>query len=192
MAPLNLIERARRILADVTPLDFDCGTLCGHRCCAEESAEEGLEFGVYLIPGELPLFDGTEDWIQWQFHSTAAHEFAPSWAKHGQIPFMICHKLCRREKRPFECRTYPLVPYLHEDGNLEMRYAPWAEAEGFCPLTQRYKVAELRPDFVEAAREAWKLLLQDPDMLDHVRWLTAQLKDWAELPHTAPVDDEVV
>jgi hypothetical protein len=62
--------------------------------------------------------------------------------------------------------------------------------EGFCPLTQRYRVDELNPAFVAACQEAWTLLLQDPEMLDHVQWLTAQLKDWVELPHTAPVDDE--
>lgn len=190
MADLKLIEAARQLLADVTPLDFDCGTLCGHRCCVAQPTEEGVEYGVYLIPGELPLFDGSEDWLTWQFHATSDQDFAPSWEKHGQIPFMVCHSLCRREKRPFECRTYPLVPYLHGDGAVEMRYAPWAEEEWFCPLTQRCRVDELNPAFVAACREAWTLLLQDPEMLDHVQWLTAQLKDWAELPHTAPVDDE--
>ncbi len=176
MADTKLIEEARRILADVTPLDFDCGTLCGHKCCQDFAPN----VGVYLIPGELPLYDGSEDWFTMDFHSTEIYEFAPSWEHHGQVPFMKCHKLCNREKRPFECRTYPLVPYLHDDGTLEMRYAPWAE--GVCPLTERYRVEELQPAFVEACHRAWKALLQDPEMLDHVRWLTEQLKAWAELP----------
>jgi hypothetical protein len=185
LADLHLIAEARRILAEVTPLDFDCGTLCGHKCCTDYRTD--VNVGVYLIPGELALYDGTEDWFTWQFHSTAEYEFAPSWEKHGSIPFMMCQKLCQREKRPFECRTYPLVPYLHPDGQLELRYAPWAE--GVCPLVERYQIAALRPDFVQAVHRAWTVLLQDPEMLDHVRWLTAQLRDWATLPYTDPEDD---
>lgn len=179
MADIKLIAEARRILADVTPLEFDCGTLCGNLCCKDHAPD----VGVYLIPGELPLFDGTEEWATFDFHSTMGYDFAPSWKHHRQIPFLKCTGLCagEREKRPFECRTYPLLPYRRADGDLEMRFSPWAG--GVCPLTERYRVEELRPEFVEAARQAWTLLQQDPEMLDHVQWLTRQLKDWAELPH---------
>lgn len=183
LADQQLIAAARRILAEVTPLDFDCGTLCGHKCCTDVSADPDVELGVYLIPGELPLFDGTEDWLTWTFHSVKEYDFAPTWEKHGQIPFMVCHTLCRREKRPLECRTYPLQPFLHADGRLEMRYAPWAE--GVCPLTERYTIDQLQPDFVAAAQRAWSVLLHDPEMRDHIEWLTEQIKAWDELPHTA-------
>lgn len=169
LADLKLIEEARRILADVTPLDFDCGTLCGHKCCTDFGPDEG----VYLLPGELPLFDGSEDFTSWQFHRTDEYDFAPSWEKqHDAVPFLQCTKLCDREKRPFECRTYPLLPYLHPDGRLEMRYSFLASA--ICPLPERYKLTELQPAFIEAARQAWAVLLQDPEMLDHVKWLSEQ------------------
>jgi hypothetical protein len=188
LADLKLIEEARRMLENVTPLAFDCGTLCGNKCCNDYAPESDLEFGVYLIPGELPLYDGAEDWCTWTAHSTQVEEFAPSWKKYGSIPFMMCHSLCNREKRPFECRTYPLAPFLHADGRLEMKYAPWAC--GVCPLTERYAVAELQPEFVAATHRAWSLLLADPEMLDHVKWLSAQIRDFEKLPRTAPVDDE--
>jgi hypothetical protein len=188
MADLKLIEEARRILADVTPLEFDCGTLCGNKCCTDYGPAGDTEYGVYLIPGELELYDGQEAWCKWTAHSTAAYDFAPSWEKHGSVPYMMCHKLCNRDRRPFECRTYPLAPFLQEDGRLEMKYAPWAC--GVCPLTERYQVADLRPAFVAAAAQAWTVLLQDPEMLDHVKWLTEQIRAFEELPHTAPVDDD--
>lgn len=176
MADPKLIAEARRILEHVTPLAFDCGTLCGHKCCIDFEPD----VGVYLIPGELALFDGSEDWLTFDHHPTDAYEFAPSWeAKYQTVPFMKCHSLCRREGRPFECRTYPLVPFLHEDGQIEMRYSPFAK--GVCPLTERYSLAQLQPAFVEAAHQAWSLLMQDPEMLDHVRYLTEQLKA-SELP----------
>lgn len=178
MADPDLLRRARELLAEVTPLPYDCGTLCGHKCCTDYAPN----VGVYLLPGELELFDGTEDWLTWQHHSPKRYEFAPSWSRHRTIPFMRCHSLCLREKRPFECRTYPLVPFLQEDGRVEMRYSPWAE--GVCPLVERFPMESLQPAFRERAREAWQLLIQDAEMLDHVRWLTEQLRAWAELPHT--------
>ncbi|HYG59158.1 MAG TPA: hypothetical protein VD902_13945 [Symbiobacteriaceae bacterium] len=188
MADTKRIEQARLMLEHATPLTFDCGTLCGHKCCKDDGFQPDQDIGVYLIPGELPLFDGTEDWLTWQFHSVQDYDFAPSWEHHGQIPFMQCQKLCRREKRPLECRTYPLQPLLHENGRLEMVYAPWAT--GFCPLTERYRVDELNPAFVEAAHKAWSLLLEEPEMQDHVRWLSDQIRAFRELPLTACCDDE--
>lgn len=178
----RLLKQARDLLAQVTPLAFDCGTLCGHKCCVDYAPD----VGVYLLPDEIQLFDGTEDWLTWQLHSTADFEFAPSWEKHGQIHFMKCHKLCQRDGRPFECRTYPLAPYLNPDDSLEMRYAPWAY--DVCPLTEQYPLEALQPAFVEATRQAWTLLLQDPDMRDHIRWVTEQIdaEERGE-PYTRPL-----
>ncbi len=175
MVDKRRIAEARAILEKVTPLDFDCGTLCGHLCCTDH--EPGV--GVYLIPGELDFFDGTESWATFQMHKTKDYEFAPSWNKHKKIPFLQCTSLCNREKRPFECRTYPLIPFLHDDGRLEMRYSPFAQ--GICPLTERYGLDQLNPAFVAATGRAWEVLMADPDMLDHIRYLTDQLKA-AELP----------
>lgn len=169
LVDLRLIEEARRLLADVTPLPFDCGTLCGHKCCTDFAPNEG----IYLIPGELPLFDGSEDFTSWQFHRTDEYEFAPSWERRfDAVPFLQCKKLCDREKRPFECRTYPLLPYLHPDGRLEMRYS--FLAEGLCPLVNQYTIDQLDPAFVAAAKQAWELLLQDAAMREHVQWLSEQ------------------
>lgn len=184
MAELGRIRAARDLLQDETPLEFDCGILCGHKCCTD--FVPGANLGVYLIPGEYALFDGTESWASWEFHDTDEYEFAPSWSQYAAIPFLKCTGLCRgdRAKRPLECRTYPLVPYLHEDGHLEVRYAPWAE--GVCPLVERYRLEDLRPSFVAAVRQAWTLLMEDPDVLDHLRWQSRQLENWIQLPHVEP------
>lgn len=187
MADLKLIEEARRLIENVTPLAFDCGTLCGHKCCTDFAHDEG----VYLIPGELPLFDGTEDFPSWQFHRTDEYEFAPTWTeKYDHVVFMQCKTVCSksREKRPFECRTYPLLPYLGPEGRLEMRYS--FLADGICPLLERYRLEELQPEFVQACHQAWSLLMQDPEMLDHVKWLSQQY-DALELPLTSDSEAEV-
>lgn len=176
----RLIAAARALLENVTPLTFDCGTLCGHKCCTDFAPN----VGVYLIPGEIELFDGSEDFLNWKRHSTKFYDFAPSWDKHKHVWLMQCHKLCDREKRPFECRTYPLAPYLGESG-LEMRYAPWAY--GVCPLADTYPMEGLQPAFIAAAQAAWELLVQDPEMLDHVRWLTEQFDAGEFDPPVTPV-----
>jgi len=176
----RLIRKARRLLADVTPLPFDCGTLCNKKCCTDFAPDEG----VYLIPGELPFFDGTEGYTRFQFHRTDEYEFAPGWEERfDAVPFLQCTGPCDRAKRPFECRTYPLWPYLHEDGRLEMRYS--FLTKGICPIPERYAIEELQPEFVQKAREAWSLLIQDPAMREHVEWLSRQY-DALELP---PVDE---
>lgn len=179
VADPRLLAEARALLAGVTPLPFDCGTLCGHRCCTDFAPN----VGVYLLPGEIDLFDGSEDWLTWQRHSPKKYEFAPAWDKFKHVPFIQCHRLCDRERRPFECRTYPLVPYLRAGGELEMRYSPWAA--GVCPLAATYPLAGLQPEFVAAARQAWTVLMQDPDLAAHVRWLSAQM-DAAAAPGAAP------
>lgn len=178
MVDPKLIAAARALLADITPLAFDCGTLCGHKCCTDFGPNEG----IYLLPGELPMFDGTEDFTSWQFHRTDEYEFAPTWEeRYDALPFLQCTKLCDREKRPFECRTYPLMPYLHPDGRLEMRFS--FLADGICPLPERYELSELQPAFVRACTDAWAILIQDAAMREHVQWLSQQF-DALALPLT--------
>ncbi|MGE5672329.1 MAG: hypothetical protein ACM3XM_00375 [Mycobacterium leprae] len=184
MADTKLIAEAWAILGDATPLDFDCGTLCGQKCCTDFLPD----VGVYLLPGELPLYDGSEDWAAWQFHSPQEYEFAPSWAHHAHIPFMRCQMLCRREKRPLACRIYPLTPCLSSDGTVDVAFDPFAE--GVCPILERFRIDQLRPDFVAAVKKAWTVLCQDPEFLDYVRWVTEQVRAWQELPHLDPEEEE--
>ncbi len=49
------LEKAREILAEVTPLKTDCGKVCGARCCR---SLEGEETGMLLFPGEEAYYAG--------------------------------------------------------------------------------------------------------------------------------------
>ena len=166
-----------RFLDKFNPIQGDCGALCGAACClcstdagpdtpaspTDENADHSM--GLYLLPGEEQLFDGTEDWINWGSLQAEDYEFPESWE--GRVPFFQCTTapLCPREKRPLQCRTFPLAPHLDEDGILYVIY----HAD---PLPYRCPLIEdripLNPDFVRATWTCWAHLIADPLIRDLV------------------------
>ena len=92
-----------RFLDKVSPLDQDCGQLCGAACCTCGSQTDSCDlcdeddFGIYLLPGEDKVFDRKEDWIGWEKNRAEDYEFPDSW--HGTIYFLHCKTApcCPRE-----------------------------------------------------------------------------------------------
>ena len=146
-------ERYRAVyemLNQVEVLEEDCGKLCGCACCTTE----GEEMGIYLLPGEEALQKGS-DWL----------EMAPD--EEGRY-FGKCKTppLCPREMRPIQCRTFPLLPHLYEDGTVEMVYND-VDLPYRCPLID--DEIPLEDDFVEELQAAWELLVRDPRIREIVR-----------------------
>jgi len=168
-----------RFLDFFSPIDDDCGKLCGAVCClcstdptedtpscpGDVNADHSM--GLYLLPGEEQLFDGHEDWINWGYIDADEYDFPESW--HGPVPFFQCTTApnCPREKRPLQCRTFPLVPHIHEDGMLYMIYdrdpLPYE-----CPLISNPDEHPLDPGFVKATWRVWSHLVRDPLIMDLV------------------------
>lgn len=149
-----------RLLDRVSPVPYDCGTLCGAACC-DVSNED---MGIFLLPGEEKVHFRNDEWLKWDTLSTEEYEFPDSW--HGEVYFVRCKTPphCPRERRPIQCRTFPLWPNITEDGILELIYN---DSEGLpytCPLIT--KETELNPDFVQATYTVWKHLLKDPLIYD--------------------------
>ena len=46
------LEKARALLENVTPMNRDCGRICGAACCQPDEEGHG---GVFLFPGEEEL-----------------------------------------------------------------------------------------------------------------------------------------
>ena len=67
--------------------------------------------------------------------------------------------------RPFQCRTYPLSPYLSPEGVLELVYND-EELPYSCPLIE--DEIPLNGDFVKATYTVWKHLILDPHIYDLV------------------------
>ena len=158
-----------RRLDRVSPLSFDCGTLCGAACCGttEETVQEsGFDMGIYLLPGEEKLHNKKDDWLVWSEERAEDYEFPESWK--GNVFFVRCKTPpeCPREKRPIQCRTFPLLPHFMEDGHLVMILND-LELPYHCPLIE--KDMELEPDFLEVTWRCWARLVEDPLIHDLVR-----------------------
>ena len=147
----------------VSPLDTDCGELCSACCCTAEEAER--EMGIYLLPGEDKVHDRHDGWLSWTAEDAEDYDFPESWQ--GKVYFVRCKGpgYCRREIRPIQCRSFPLLPHLTEDDELMMVYND-LELPYRCPLID--EEIPLNDDFVEATRKAWEKLITDPLIRDLV------------------------
>lgn len=179
-----------RLLDRVSPLDGDCGKLCGAVCCTCEGSDsqEQAELGIYLYPGEEKIHSRKDDWLTWTVEDADDFEFPDSW--HGNVYFVKCKTppLCPRKERPLQCRTYPLSPYISEDGVLELIYN-FEDLPYTCPLIE--EEIPLHDDFCKATYTVWAHLLRDPLIFDLIeadsRALDAGFPDIeasdSDLPH---------
>lgn len=169
-----------RLLDRVDPIDCDCGQLCGAACCISTYEPDDIEFnaegdvnadsymGLYLLPGEEQIHDEDSDWIDWGYIMAEDYDFPESWE--GKVYFIQCRNAphCPRDKRPIQCRTFPLAPHIDEDGIFHM-IINCDELPYVCPLIDNAEGAyELNEDFVQATYTAWKHLLRDQHILDLV------------------------
>lgn len=138
----EILLRAYAALGDHTPLLTDCGALCGAACCGTDADGQG---GVYLFPGERALLRACE----WARVLPAA--FAP---------ILYCDGPCDRALRPLGCRIFPLTPVRGKNGRWTVRMD--VRARAMCPLS-RSGISGLSPDFVRAARDALRIVAEDPE-----------------------------
>lgn len=154
-----VLNEAKRLLAEVTPLRKDCGRVCGGACCRSMAGEET---GMLLFPGEE---DDYEDAPGWQCKAVPMGTLA------------ICPGHCDRAMRPLACRLFPLLPLLREDG---IHVAMDARARAVCPLARQGQAA-LGEDFRQAVLEAGRLLAQDATQARFLRLLTENQDEWTAL-----------
>ena len=150
-----------KMLDKVSPVPYDCGTLCGSACCMVQDKD----YVMYLLPGEEKMFTGKEEWLDWGKDRVEDYEFPESW--YGNVYYIRCKNapVCHREQRPIQCRTFPLAPYIDEDGVLQLIYNT-GDYSYRCPLVENYD--ELDEEFIRVTYEAWKRLLRDPYIFDLV------------------------
>ncbi len=158
-----------RLLDRVSPVSGDCGRLCNAACCTcdDGASDENADYsmGIYLLPGEEKLFTGHEDWLQWGFLRAEDYQFPESWT--GKVFFLRCLSApsCPREKRPLQCRFFPLAPHLDQYGNLLLIYHS-GELPYDCPLINER--IPLNHDFIKATYTVWSHLIRDPLIFDLV------------------------
>ena len=132
-------------------VEYDCGTLCGAACCT--AALDGMEeeMGIYLLPGEEQLHLDDQDWMDLTVSRAEDHDLPESWD--GDVYFVHCKTppICPRDKRPIQCRTFPLAPHIDEDGELIMIYND-LELPYTCPLIE--EEIPLNDEYVDRKRIA--------------------------------------
>ena len=142
----ELLLEAMSMLEEVTPAKFDCGKLCGSRCCKDG---ENSELGMWLMPGEKEFLKRNTDFRFVKDES--GNDCA------------VCGGECDRELRPFACRIYPYYASLETlpDGHIRIRIKPDPRAMRCCPYVSDCSFVPRRPSagFVKAFTRAARLLL---------------------------------
>ena len=159
MSSLSAILAARDLLRELTPLKTDCGRLCGGACC-----EGDEETGMLLFPGEEALYESCS------FARVIPADFALGGT---DVKLLVCEGRCERDSRPLACRLFPLFLTFKEDGTTKLRID--RRAKSVCPLTD-YGIKSLDPEFKQAARRAYDLLLEDEACAAYLRELDAAFK----------------
>ena len=154
MSRMNAVLAARELLKDLTPLKTDCGRLCQGACCRGDEAT-----GMLLFPGEEALYA-----------DCAFARVVPTGFSLGGTPaqLLVCDGRCDRKNRPLACRLFPLFLKFREDQTPVLRMD--ARARAVCPLTD-YGMKALDPEFKQAARRAYDLLLEDEVCAAYLRAL---------------------
>ena len=154
MSAVHAVLAARELLESLTPLKTDCGRLCQAACCQGDDAT-----GMLLFPGEETLYE-----------SCAFAEVLPLDYTLGgtQAKLLVCKGRCERENRPLACRLFPLFLKFKGDGVTKLRMD--VRARAVCPLTD-YGIKALDPDFKQAARAAYDLLLEEDVCAAYLREL---------------------
>lgn len=146
MTKKELFDEVYRLTDSETSRKFDCGNLCGKKCCKNLSDGENAS-GMSLLPGEKEYLLS---------RSPVGFEFAKG--KDGDI--LVCGGECVRHLRPFACRIFP---YYADVSGGKITLKKDLRACSVCPLTALR--ARRRPNvfFAKNIKRAVRLLLSDSE-----------------------------
>ena len=126
-------------IGGLTPLDYDCGILCGKACCKGEDA------GMLLFP-----------------HEEEALDLSPFTVTEQDGRLLVrCNGNCDRENRPLACRIFPFFPTITPEGRVAIQ--PEAGAFKLCPCLQHIDRIRFDKLFLRAVRRVGRLLCMDDD-----------------------------
>ena len=159
MEIMNLLNEARALLQDVTPLKINCGKLCGGACCQPSPDDDG-ENGMLLFPGEEAFY--AEPIEGMPFHLADDNTLFEGGKR------FVCEGKCSREHRPLACRIFPLRMRMEADQQhvtAEIDPRAWC----VCPLLEQGGLRAMSQDFTKAVEAAGNLLCQHEQMREALR-----------------------
>ena len=130
-------EKAYELIND----DLGCPQNC--KIC-----EEGA---LLFLPGEIEFlskkFKIPKSKLA-NLHEIDGHKIWMIASNERHCPFYKFGKCIKRDARPWDCRSYPVIPYL-KNGKLSVKL------DKKCPLVKNNKI---KKEFVEKAKKAWKIV----------------------------------
>ena len=161
-------ETIRRIyerLDEVTPVDFDCGKLCGEVCCVYDGEDyRNEDLVLYLLPGEELMYEDSEEFELYYIDSDEIR-YPHSWKDRVYLVRCVNPPKCDRSIRPIQCRTFPLIPHLDKKGEFHLIFDE-TEFPYKCPIVSDH--IRLNEDFIKVTFEIWSRLMADPLVYDLV------------------------
>ena len=159
------IQRIYQRLDEVTPVDFDCGKLCGEVCCVYDADEtHAEELVLYLLPGEELMYEDSHDFELYYMDSSDIR-YPHSWKDNRYLVKCKNPPRCDRSIRPIQCRTFPLVPHISKNGEFHL-VLDETEFPYECPIIRDH--IKLNDDFINVTYEIWKMLISNPLVYDLV------------------------
>ena len=149
------IEEIYERLEKVTPVDFDCGSLCGEACCVYDLKNPEEELALYLLPGEELMYEDSDSFDLYYFDRDEI-EYPPSW---DDVVYL--------------CRTFPLVPHIDENGDFHL-VLDETEFPYECPIASQHM--KFNDDFLTVTFDVWKKLISNPLVYDFVE-MDSRLRD---------------
>lgn len=155
MIKRELYEKAYEILDRVTPIQSDCGALCGKACCNSTDDDSGM----YLFPGEDVMFSESQPWLKIELSDF-------TYGNNKPVLIAICTDQCQRELRPLACRIFPLTPYMTHNGVMSIKID--SRAIPMCPLAKQFTTDALDETFVAAVARVFRLLAKEKEIQSFV------------------------
>ena len=161
----EIIEKIYEKLDKVSPVEYDCGKLCGEICCTyDEEDYENKDLIIYLLPGE-ELIHKDDESFELRHYTIDEIDYPYSW-KDGVYTVICKNPLeCNRKIRPIQCRSFPLIPHISKDMKFHLIYDE-SEYPYRCPLINEN--IELNDDFIKETYNVWRLLLKNRLVYDLV------------------------
>lgn len=159
------IQKIYQRLDEVTPVNFDCGKLCGEVCCVYDADETHTEeLVLYLLPGEELMYEDSPDFELYYMDSSEIR-YPHSWKDNIYLVKCKNPPRCDRSIRPIQCRTFPLVPHISKNGEFHL-VLDETEFPYECPIIRDH--IKLNENFINVTYEIWKMLISNPLVYDLV------------------------
>lgn len=160
------IEKIYKQLDKVSPVNFDCGTLCNSVCCAyDEDDYQNKDLALYLLPGEELIYEDNE-YFQLYYINPRELDYPYTWKDPVYLVECTNPPNCDRKKRPIQCRTFPLIPHITK-GKLHL-ILDKHEFPYQCPIIEEN--IKLNEDFIEETYKVWKKLITNPQVYDLIEF----------------------